>query len=385
MPKKIAVFTGNRADYGLLHPVIKCLAANPYFQVTLIVSGSHFSADYGRTVAEINVTGLHDIVEIELTGLISSLKVELLRSYAKLVEKGGKVFAEILPNGLLIAGDRYETFAAAVAAFYGNIPIAHIFGGDLSQGGHLDDSARHAVTKLAHIHFTTNEDSFKRVIRLGEEQWRVHNVGSPFVDTVLAGEYASPQEIQEELGLDLGKPYILFTQHPVTTESNDAGKQVRESLEALNTIKMQTIITYPCSDVGSEAIIKSIKEYMKVPHFIVRKSLGQRHYIGCLKLAACVVGNSSSGLMETPMFKVPFVNIGTRQAGRLRSTNVIDVGYNRHDIKKAIQKAIFDKNFLAKVRDCPNPYGDGNTSNKIAAILKQLLSDKRILKKQMTY
>ena len=385
MPKKIAVFTGNRADYGLLRPVIKYLAADRDYQVTLIVSGSHLSADYGRTMDEIDVTELHDVIKIELTGLISSLKVKIFQSYAKLVEKGGKVFDEILPNALLIAGDRYETFAVAVSAFYGNIPIAHIFGGDLSQGGHLDDSARHAVTKLAHIHFTTNEDSYKRVMKLGEEPWRVHNVGSPFMDTVFSGEYASPKEIEEELGLALGKPFILFTQHPVTTETNDASKQVRESLEALKVLKLQTIITYPCSDAGSEAIIELIREYEKVPHFIVRKSLGQSNYIGCLKLAACVVGNSSSGLMETPIFKVPFVNIGSRQSGRLRSTNVIDVGYNRHEIQEAIQIAISDKGFLEKVRDCPNPYGDGNTSKKIAGLLKSLISNKKILKKQMTY
>ena len=385
MPKKIAVFTGSRADYGLLHPVIKYLAADPDYKVTLIVSGSHLSADFGRTVDEIDVAGLHNILEIELTGLISSFKVEISKSYAKLVEKGANVFNEILPDALLIAGDRYEIFAVAVAAFYGNIPIAHIFGGDLSQGGHLDDSARHAVTKLAHIHFTTNEDSYRRVLKLGEEPWRVHNVGSPFVDTIQSGEYASPQEIEKELGLALEKPFILFTQHPVTTEPNDACKQVKESLEALKVLKLQTIITYPCSDAGSEAIIESIKEYEKVPHFTVRQSLGQRNYIRCLKLAACVVGNSSSGLMETPIFKVPFVNIGTRQSGRLRSTNVIDVGYNRHEIKEAILMAISDKSFLEKVRDCPNPYGEGNTSKKISVILKRLISNKGILKKQMTY
>ena len=383
--RKIVVFTGNRADYGLLHPVIQRLTIDPYFQVTLIISGSHLSVDYGKTVDEINGAGLHDIVKIDLGDLISSSEVELLKSYATLVEKGNEVLSEILPDALLIAGDRYETFAMAVAAFYRNIPIAHIFGGDLSQGGHLDDSVRHAVTKLAHTHFTTNQDSYRRVIGLGEEPWRVHNVGSPFVDTVLAGGYASPLEIKESLALNLEKPFVLFTQHPVTTEPDDAYRQVKESLEALKKLKIQTIITYPCNDLGSEAIIRAIKEYLNVSHFIVKKSLGQRIYIGCMKLAACVAGNSSSGLMETPIFKVPCVNIGTRQSGRLRSTNVIDVGYKRHDIKKAIQKAIADGDFLEQVRDCANPYGEGNTSKKIAAILKQVLLNNKILKKKMTY
>ena len=383
--RKIVIFTGNRADYGLLHPVIQHLTTDPYFQVTLIISGSHLSVDYGQTVDEINCVGLYNIVKIDLADLISSSKVEVLKSYAMLVEKGNEVLAEIMPDALLIAGDRYETFAMAVATFYRNIPIAHIFGGDLSQGGHMDDSVRHAATKLAHIHFTTNQDSYQRVIGLGEEKWRVHNVGSPFVDTVLAGEYASPLEIKENLELNLGKPFILFTQHPVTTEPDDAYRQVKESLEALKKLKIQTIITYPCNDLGSEAIIGAIKEYLNVSHFIVRKSLGQRLYIGCLKLSACVAGNSSSGLMETPIFKVPCVNIGTRQAGRLRSTNVIDAGYNQVDIKKATKKAITDRNFLDQVRRCENPYGEGNTSKKIAAILKQMLSNNKILKKQMTY
>lgn len=382
---KIAVFSGNRAEYGLLYPVIKHLSKDTSFQVTLIISGSHLSDDYGRTIDEIDCYDLHKVVKIELGDSINSENVKLLKSYAIIINNSETILNEILPHVLLIAGDRYETFALAVSAFYGNIPIAHIFGGDLSQGGHLDDSARHAITKLAHIHFTTNENSYQRVLRLGEERWRVNNVGSPFVDTVLSGEYASSEQIKENLRLNLEKPFILFTQHPVTTEAEQSYGQVKESLEALKSLKIQTIITYPCVDPGSESIIKAINEYSKTEHFIIKKSLGFRYYLGCMKLAACVVGNSSSGLIETPIFKIPCVNIGTRQAGRLASSNVINVGYDRDEIMRAIKRALTDRDFLKRVKNSENPYGDGNSSKKIADILKSILFEKKILQKQMTY
>jgi UDP-hydrolysing UDP-N-acetyl-D-glucosamine 2-epimerase len=385
LSKKITVFTGNRAEYGLLHPVIRSLASDSSMETYLIISGSHLSDEFGMTVSEIDVSGIKEVKEIPLPTVKVNENEGMLLSFSAIINNGLEKLKRWEPDMIVLAGDRFETFAMAVTSYYMNIPIAHLFGGDLSQGGHLDDSARHSITKLAHLHFTTNDDSYKRVIALGEEKWRVFNVGSPVMDYVVKGDYASPDEIARELELEIDKPIILFTQHPITTESELAYDQVKESLEALKGLGYQTVITYPCNDAGSEHIISAINEYKLIPYFRVRKSLGRRLYLGCVRIASCVAGNSSSGLMETPLFKVPAVNIGVRQAGRLKAENVIDVPCKRESITKAIRQTIEDHHFIARARNCSNPYGEGGASNRIFDIIKSTKIDSRLLKKQMTY
>lgn len=383
--RKIVVFTGNRAEYGLLNPVIKALSEESIFETELIVSGAHLSGDFGSTAQEIDTSSIAAVREIPLDISASDTRSAMLFSIAALIREGPTVFQDLAPDILLLAGDRYETFAMAIAAFYSNIPIAHIFGGDLSQGGHLDDSARHSITKLSHLHFTTNEESFQRILNLGEEAWRVFMVGSPVIDSVLSGEYVMPDDIALELDLDLSSPLVIFTQHPVTTEVDSAYDQVKESLEALKDLGYQTVITYPCNDAGCELIIKAIHEYDAVPHFRIRKSLGWRLYLGCLRVASCVVGNSSSGLMEAPIFNVPCVNVGSRQNGRLRAGNVIDAAYDRDEIREVVKGTITDAEFIQRVKKCFNPYGRGGASKRIAQVLADINLDKFLLQKKMTY
>lgn len=380
--RRVAVFTGNRAEYGLLRPVIKELADSLCFEVYLIISGSHLSKKYGKTINEIDLEGINGVFEISFDDENKPCVSDL---FSKIVKDGAECICKIQPHFALVAGDRYETFAMAVAAFYNNVPIAHVFGGDLSQGGHQDDSVRHCITKLAHLHFTTNEDSYNRVIGLGEEPWRVFNVGSPAVDNIKNGNYAKPEEIEREFSFDLKKPIIVYTQHPVTTESEKAYDQAKESLLALEELGYQTIITYPCNDNGSEDIIRAIHEFEGNHNFRIRKNLGGRLYLGCLNTASCVVGNSSSGLLETPIFKIPCVNIGTRQAGRLRAENVIDVPYDRQEIKNAILKALNDNVFREIVRNSSNYYGNGRASKNIVNILQTVELGKGLIQKKMSY
>lgn len=375
---RVAVFTGSRSEYGLLHSIIRAMADDPAFVTVLIISGSHLHGDFGYTVDEIDKTGVNDIREIDTEG-------SLFSQFASLVEQGGKLLGELNPDVILLAGDRYETFSMAVAAYYGNVPIAHMFGGDLSQGGHLDDSVRHSLTKLAHIHLVTNEDSRKRVLGLGEENWRVTNVGSPVLDNIAKGEIASADEVVAKLGVDPEQPLVLFTQHPVTTEISQAYDQVSRSLEALYEVGYQTVITYPNSDPGSESIIEAIREYVKAPQFRIVKSLGWRLYLGCMRMASCVVGNSSSGLMETPFFRVPCVNIGSRQEGRLRAENVIDVPYDKESIKQAVLKAVTDAGFISVAANCSNPYGSGEASAGVLKILAGLPDRAVLLRKKITF
>jgi GDP/UDP-N,N'-diacetylbacillosamine 2-epimerase (hydrolysing) len=205
------------------------------------------------------------------------------------------------------------------------------------------------------------------------------------IDNIISKEYLKPEEIAKEFNLDLGRNIILFTQHPVTTESELAYSQVKESLEALKELNLQTIITYPCNDYGSEFIIKAIKEYADNPSFRITKSLGWKKYLGILEISSVVAGNSSSGLIETPIFKVPCVNIGNRQNGRLRAENVIDVPYDKVAIKQAISKALTDPVFLKQVKNCSNPYGTGGAAKSIIRELRDQCLNKRLLQKKMTF
>jgi GDP/UDP-N,N'-diacetylbacillosamine 2-epimerase (hydrolysing) len=382
LKRKIAVFTGNRAEFGLLYPVIQEMSLNRVLDVSLIISGSHLQNDFGRTIDEINTSC---VSSVKSTVFKINNGTSIPRRVSEVIRRGDKILEQIAPDILVLAGDRYETFAIGIAAYYLNIPIAHIFGGDISQGGHQDDSIRHSLTKISHLHFVSNKDAYKRVINLGEEKWRVFNVGSTAMDNILSGNFPSSEETAFILNLDFKLPVIIFTQHPVTTESDQAYYQAKKSLQALKELGYQTVVTYPCNDSGSEGIIKAIKEYNSLPNLRIHKSLGWKLYLSLLKSASAVVGNSSSGIIETPAFKVPCVNIGTRQAGRLRSTNVIDVPYDTAAIRKAVKKAIHDKKFLRQVKKCRNPYGDGRSSLKIIDILKNIDLNRALLQKKITY
>ncbi|MCF6154437.1 MAG: UDP-N-acetylglucosamine 2-epimerase (hydrolyzing) [Candidatus Brocadia sp.] len=383
--RKIAVFTGNRAEYGLLNPVIEELSSRTSLEIHLIISGSHLLEDFGRTVAEIDISSIRNVRKIPLSINHTDKGVELLLLFSSITQHGAHMLSKLKPDLIILAGDRYETFAIAVTAYYLNIPIIHLFGGDLSQGGHLDDSVRHCVTKLAHLHFTTNESSYNRILNLGEEKWRVFNVGSTVIDNILSSRYATADELSKEYNIDITKPIILFTQHPVTTEIEMAYNQVKASLEALRECGYQAVITYPSNDPGSDQIIKAISEYASIPHFRIVISLGWKRYLGFMKIASVVVGNSSSGLMETPFFKIPCVNVGTRQDGRLRAENVIDVPYQKNAIINAINTALNNNDFRRKALNCSNPYGNGGASKIIADVLESIPLNKALLQKKMTF
>ena len=381
---RILIFTGNRAEYGLIYPIIQELKKKKKLKVQLAIGGAHVLRENGGTLREIRQDGIMPDYCMSYQ-LPKDGRDDVSIIFSQTVKSGAKILAQASPEILFIAGDRYETFAMAIAAYYRVLPIAHLFGGDLSRGGHLDDSVRHAITKLAHIHFTTNKDSTRRLIRLGEEPWRVHMVGSPFADNLRKGYFTDPQMVAKKLGLNMQKPILLFTQHPVTTESKQAYFQIKESLEALRPMGHQTVLTYPCNDSGSQDMIRALKEYNGVPHFRIVENLGRKNYLGLLQITSVVIGNSSSGIMETPFLNIPCVNIGTRQEGRLRGKNIIDVHYDRNEISRGVSKALFDKNFRRGVMKFRNPYPQCEASKKIADILENLNTTQEILKKKCTY
>ncbi|MBW1681861.1 MAG: UDP-N-acetylglucosamine 2-epimerase (hydrolyzing) [Deltaproteobacteria bacterium] len=394
MKRKIAIFTGNRAEYGLQYPIIKAISEHPSLEYYLLASGAHLDEDFGYTVKEIEKDGFRVYREVRLT-----MEQDNLFATAQAIGTGilsmSEILAELKPHFLVVYADRFEGFAAAVAGTQMGIPTAHIEGGDLTEGGALDDSVRHAITKLSHLHFTTNQEAYERIRKMGEEEWRIHKVGFPALDLIARGEYASPEEIKERYGIDPDRPIVLFTQHSVSTEYDKARDQIRPSLEALSGLAregVQVIITYPNNDAGGKQIIVEIeKARPRLPEGVqVHKSLGRYNYHGVLNICGTrgpgvCAGNSSSGIKETPAFGCPVVDIGSRQRGRLRAENVLNVGYDAGEIGTALRRALFDGEFREKCRTCENPYGRGDAGMQIARKLASIPIDVNLIQKKMTY
>lgn len=390
----IAIFTGNRAEYGLQYPILRAVDRHSELDYRLIVSGAHLDPNFGRTLDEIRADGFHIDAEVKI-----EMDAGSLFSTAQAIGSGilaiSRVLAELKPDLMVVYADRFEGLAAVIAASQMNIPTAHIEGGDLTEGGALDDSVRHAMTKLSHLHFTTNQQATNRILGMGEECWRVHTVGFPAIDLISEERYARVHEVQQRLGLDLNRPIVLFTQHSVTTAFDQAAEQLTPSLQALSLLAsegMQVILTYPNNDAGGRAIIKQL-EYVRadhLPNFQIHQSLGRYFYHGILALALdpsrriVCVGNSSSGIKETPVFGCPTVNIGSRQRGRLRGDNVIDVDYNSDSIIGAVRRCCFDEEFRTTCRSTTNPYYLGGAGPKVAEVLARIALGQALLRKRMT-
>ncbi|MEI7612347.1 MAG: UDP-N-acetylglucosamine 2-epimerase [Betaproteobacteria bacterium] len=390
----IAVFSGNRAEYGLQYPILRAIKEHPDLEYRLIVSGAHLDSNFGRTISEIRDDGfdIHAEVAIDMSG-------EGKTSTAWAIGTGILSLAPVLqsmnPDVFLVYADRFEGFSAVVTSTQMNIPTAHVEGGDITEGGALDDSVRHAMTKLAHLHYTTNDQATYRILAMGEEPWRVKTVGFPAIDLIMDGVYANPEELTQRLNLDPRRPVVLFTQHSITTESEEAVSQLHPSLSALAQLAnegTQIVLTYPNNDAGGEEITHALQEFVGVGRVNIQlhKSLGRYAYHGLLALArlndwrVVCVGNSSSGIKETPVFGCPTVNIGSRQQGRLCGENVLDVGYDEREIYVAIQKCISDEVFRSVCQAAANPYGGGTAGKMIAESLATVdLDPKHILRKRM--
>ena len=380
--KKIAAITGTRAEYGILKSVLREIETNPELNLSLIAIGMHLSTEFGYTLKEIEeddfeIDAKIDVLHSEDTGVAMS------KSIGRCMTRTASALEKIKPDVLLILGDRSEMLVGAVSATYMAIPIAHIHGGDIS--GNVDDPVRHAITKLAHIHFAATKESADRIIKMGEEPWRVHVVGAPGLDLILNEKMPEPGEIARKYALDLSKPILLVVQHSVIAEADDAPNQIRETLEAIVELGYQTILIYPNADAGGRRMIEVIREYEKFPFIKTSRSVAHKDYLGLMNLASVMIGNSSSGIIEAPSFGLSAVNIGPRQKGRQRAENVIDVDYDKEEITTAIQKSLNDEKFKEKVKNVKNFYGDGKAGMRIASVLSDIKIDKKLLEKRMTY
>ncbi|MBC3805673.1 UDP-N-acetylglucosamine 2-epimerase (hydrolyzing) [Acetobacterium fimetarium] len=380
--KKICILTATRAEYGLLKQIILKLRNVSEFDVRVVVTGTHLSPEFGLTYREILKDGI--LIDEKIEILLSSDTPTAISKAMGLAMIGfAEYFARIDPDMLLVLGDRYETLAVCCAAMNQRIPITHLYGGDTTEGS-MDESIRHAITKLSYLHFTNTESSRNRVIQLGEEPNRVFSVGEIGIENVSKEKLMSKTELETAISFKLDKPYAMITFHPATLENADSAKQFQNLLDACEKYKnMKFVFTKANADTNGRVINQLLEQYANQhDNAIAFDSLGMTRYLSAIKYCEMVIGNSSSGLVEAPCFGVPTINIGDRQKGRLQGDNVINCKPLVNEIEGAIALALTEE-FKRKARDTSNPYGDGNTSDKIINKLKEFLLEGKIdLKKK---
>ena len=361
--RKIAVITATRAEYGLLSPVIKELRSRECekLKVELVVTGAHLSKEFGMTVNEINDRIDHEIAVTVKSDSETDISVNQAQTLVRFTE----LFVKEHYDAVILLGDRYEALAVAVAAGNTRTPVFHLCGGDTTEGA-LDEWIRHSITKISYLHFVTNEDSRKRVIQLGEDPSRVFNYGSTSIDNILRVADMTKEEALGSIGLKECR-YALCTYHPVTMEGGGVEGQITEFLETIKSFpEIQFIVTKANADQGGAKINELLdKAEKEVGNIHVFSSLGVRRYLSLMKYAEFVLGNSSSGIVETPAFHVPTVNIGDRQKGRLQSASIINCGNSRTEIKKAVEKALSGSH-REVCKTVISPYGSGDAAKKIA-------------------
>ena len=368
---KICVITSSRAEYGLLYWIMKEIETSKIFKLQLIVTGMHLSQEFGSIFKEIKKEfKVNKKIEILMS---SDTSIGVSKSMGLTQISFSEAYDELKPDIILVLGDRYEIFSAAASAMIAKIPIAHIHGGELTQGA-FDESIRHSITKMSHLHFTATKQYKKRVIQLGEDPRNVFNVGGLGVENIKRNKILNKNEFEKSINFKLNIRNILVTFHPVTLENKTSKKQFQELLNAIEKLKDTNIIfTKSNSDTDGRIINKMIDDYVarNTHKSIAFTSLGQSRYMSALKYVDAVVGNSSSGLLEAPSFKIGTVNIGDRQKGRIKAKSIIDCLANKTEIKKAIDK-IYSKKFQTLLKNVKNPYSGGKTSKKIVNILKKI-------------
>lgn len=389
--KKVAVFTGNRAEFGLQLPLLKELDKSSNIELTLLIGASHIDETFGLTIQEVENYGFRSNYLIDFKH-----ETEKLQSNSMTISKGISLVTESLskinPDLFIVYGDRYEGFAALIASTQMGIITAHFEGGDITEGGTFDDSVRHSMSKLAHLHFTTNEDATKRILQLGEPKENIFTVGLPSVDLIKAGDFSNENQLIDKYGLQNINNIIVFTQHPIPIEKVNISKEFESIENAFKNLELENfkiICTYPNSDIGGKEIIEILKSWNQNYDFIdLYDSLGRNDFHGLLNLnntksvrKSCYVGNSSAGVKETPALKCPSIIIGDRQKGRLHSTNVMFVSENEQEISNAIHLVFNNEEFINKCKVTPNPYGDGFMGKKSFEIIDKIKLNDKLLKK----
>jgi len=378
--RKIACMTATRADYPRVKSVLKEIDRRNNLTLSLIVTGMHLEEAFGLTVREIEEDGFNIAARVRMYNG-DDTPYGMAEAVGRVTTGIAEALRALNPDIFLITVDRAETLAAATAGALMNLPIAHIQGGEVT--GTIDESIRHAVTKLCHLHFPATEDAAQRIIRMGEDPARVHVVGCPYVDLIKTLDYQSKDVLAANYGFKASKRIILFTQHPVTTEYGNALNQLRISISALKQFPdMEVLAFFPNADAGGQKIIELLKSEVG---FHVFPNLHERDFLSLMNIADIMVGNSSAAIREAPSMGLPAVNIGSRQDGRERTCNIIDVPHEVKAIVTAMEKGLNDNTYRAIVRKIQNPYGDGFAAKRIVDVLEDMPLDSSLVQKRISY
>ncbi len=363
--KNILIITGSRAEYGLLKPVMEALLKSKLFEPKFLVTGMHTLRKFGYTLNEIKKDKMPIATVVPISG-----KDDTPETLAKEIKGINNYCKKHKPDLILVLGDIAPALAGAITGTHLKIPVAHINGGDVSGEG-PDEFIRHATTKFSHFHFTSSAPSARRVLALGEERWRVFNVGSTWRDEKMT--FLSKKDLAKKFNLNSQKKWIFVVHHPAPLDKTPFLQQIKPLLKDLSSYDAEKIISYPNADTGSEIFIREIEKYKKRNGFHVFKTLPRSQYLSFLKHANLLIGNSSSGFIESSYFKIPVVNIGTRQLGRAAGANLIRTNYTEEEIKRALNYALTPQ-FKAKARHAKSPYGSGNVNAKIVKVLERYLN-----------
>lgn len=381
MKRKICVFTGTRAEYGLLNPLMREIKKDERLALQIIVSGMHLSREFGLTYREIEKDGflINDKVKIPLD---SDSPAGISRAMGMGIIGMSRAYERLKPDIVVVLGDRFEALSAAASAMLARIPLAHIHGGEATYGL-IDEAIRHSITKMSHLHFTSTPEYRRRVIQLGEDPRRVFCTGALGIDNIRAIKLMSKSKFEKWASIKFSKRNLLITFHPVTLENNTSKEQFRDLLAALDELKDTSLFfTKANADTSGRVINSMIDDYASRNRHKARAftSMGQLRYLSAMRYVDAVVGNSSSGIIEVPSFRIGTINIGDRQAGRIKASSVIDCLPEKNSIRRAFKK-LYSLRFKRILRSVVNPHGDGNAAKRIAKILKNTDLD-NILKKR---
>lgn len=365
--KKVVYISGSRADFGLMERTLKELCK--YVDLRVIATNMHLSPHFGHTVGEIEkefkVHKVDNLLDKDTLAAMSESLGVAICGITSVVE-------EIEPHIILVEGDRGESLAGAIVGAHLNIPVVHHGGGDVS--GSIDNKIRYAITMFADYHLVGNKESGRRLAKLEIPRERIFIVGEPGLDDIYAGDFTKPKDVAKKLNLDIGNPSILLIQHPNTNEYTSISEQTKEVLEAIGELGMQTVAIYPNADAGGRTIIEMLEKYRQNFKLLkVFRHIERRDFLGLMNVCSVMIGNSSSGFIESPCFKKPFVHIGTRQKGRLSAGNIVEVAYNREDIIEGVRRALYDPEFKRRLERIRNPYGDGKAYSKITEIVLRII------------
>lgn len=369
--KKVCIITGSRAEYGLLYWLMKAIEESKKLELQIIVTGMHLSDEFGNTYLQIEKDGFNIDKKVDIS-ITSDSEIAISKSMSIGIIGFARAYDELNPDLIIVLGDRFEIFSAVTAATISRIPIAHLHGGELTEGA-IDEAFRHSITKMSHLHFVATEDYRNRVVQLGENPQKVFNVGGLGIDNIFKLDLLSKRDFEKEVNFKLGNRNLLVTFHPVTLEKSTSKIHFQNLLNSLDLLTNTKIIfTKANSDIDGRIINKMIDQYVsKNENSIAFKSMGQINYLSALQFIDAVVGNSSSGLLEAPSFKIGTINIGDRQKGRIEAESVISCDSNTLSINKALNR-IYSEEFQNTIKNSTNPYGNGGSADQILRIIENI-------------